>query len=170
MGLRVRCFLGVDGEAAVRVDRANLVVAVGGGGELPVVGGRGDGGGGARHAQASSVGQCDRVLAGGEGVARGIDVGGGLAERIDAGLEGLRVGVCLGGLCVPEHLGAIAQTVADPGFGLAVGDLRLASLPDGDLAAADGGVGNGVALVLVELVDVPVFVHAVEALHLQDVG
>ena len=170
VGLGVRRFLGVDGEAAVRVDRADLVVAVGGGGQLPVIGGSARGRGSARHAQGSSVGQCDGVLAGSEGVARGVDVGGGLTQGLDARLESLNVAVGLGGLCVPEHLGTVAQAFGDPGFGLVVGDLAVAALPDGDLAAADGGVGHRVAVVLVERVHRPLSVDAFQALHLHDVG
>ena len=51
-----------------------------------------------------------------------------------------------------------------------VGHLAVTSLPDGDLAAADGGVGHRVTFVLVERVHCPLSVHAVEALHLHDVG
>ena len=170
MGLGVRRFLGVDGEAAVRVDRADLVVAVGGGGQLPVIGGSARGRGSTGHAQGSPVGQRNRVLAGGEGVARGVDVGGGLTQGLDARLESLNVAVGLGGLGVPEHLGAVAQAFGDPGFGLVVGDLAVATLPDGDLAAADGGVGHLVAIVLVERVHRPRSVDAFQALHLHDVG
>ena len=168
--LRVGGVFGVDGEAAVRVDRADLVVAVGGGNEIPVVGGCAHDRGAARHAQALPVGQCDRVLAGSEGVTRGVGVGGRFAERVDMCLEGLRIRVSLRGLAIPEHLSAVAQAVGDPCLGLMVGHLAEASLPDGDLAAADGGVGHRVTFVLVERVHRPLSVHAVEALHLHDVG
>ena len=168
--LRVGGIFGVDGEAAVRVDRADLVVAVGGGGQLPVVGGCAHGRGAARHAEALSVGQCDRVLVGSEGVTGGVGVGGRFAERVNASLEGLRIRVSLRGLAIPEHLSAVAQAVGDPRLGFMVGHLAVASLPDGDLAAADGGVGHRVTFVLVERVHRPLSVHAVEALHLHDAG
>ena len=51
-----------------------------------------------------------------------------------------------------------------------VGDLAVATLPDGDLASADGGVGNRVLLVVVERVHRPLSVDAFQALHLHDVG